>query len=91
MPPADGKRAVAAARAKGGSLVAMIAELDKTQNQVLERWASGDAFSRIDIVVADFVKRGQYREALAYMERVASLSVPLTVEVGQGHDWGHAH
>ncbi|MBX9726400.1 MAG: DNA polymerase I, partial [Rickettsiales bacterium] len=25
------------------------------------------------------------------MERVASLSVPLTVEVGQGADWGHAH
>jgi DNA polymerase-1 len=25
------------------------------------------------------------------MESVASLSVPLTVEVGQGTDWGHAH
>jgi DNA polymerase I len=25
------------------------------------------------------------------MERVASLSVPLTVEVGQGADWGSAH
>ena len=27
----------------------------------------------------------------AAMERVASLSVPLTVEVGQGRDWGSAH
>ena len=55
--------------------------------QVLEKWSSESDFSKVDVVCAEFIRRGAYKDAIQYMERVGSIVHTIINKLRQKACW----